>query len=162
MNRLSSEHLVKWRALYLTTQANFNRGTISEYACDAFFDGFEFQRYCIGSRIAGISTGEIEMATTKRKNRVKHGIRAPRKPKGESDKVTIANQDRQIKLLIDRCAELERQRNATLGNMDAVVNYDHDADQILHSTEAAYTRLLGWQDCVREILGMMYSSAPGV
>jgi len=31
MNRLSPEHLVKWRALYLTTQANFNRGTISEY-----------------------------------------------------------------------------------------------------------------------------------
>jgi hypothetical protein len=31
MNRLSQEHLAKWRAHYLTAAANFYRGVISEY-----------------------------------------------------------------------------------------------------------------------------------
>lgn len=40
---------------------------------------------------------------------MKHGIRAPRKPAAENLSVTVANQDKQIKLLIDRVASLEKE-----------------------------------------------------
>jgi hypothetical protein len=35
-------------------------------------------------------------------------IRPPRKPRGEGPKVTIANQDKQIKMLVERVAELQK------------------------------------------------------
>ncbi len=41
---------------------------------------------------------------------MKHGIRAPREPRYEAASVTVANQAKQIKLLIDRCAALEKER----------------------------------------------------
>ncbi len=41
---------------------------------------------------------------------MKHGIRPPRKSAGETSAVTIGNQERQIKVLIDRCAALEKER----------------------------------------------------
>lgn len=41
------------------------------------------------------------------KRAVSHGIRPPKIPRGESTKVTIANYDRQIRMLINRCVELE-------------------------------------------------------
>lgn len=81
----------------------------------------------------------------------KHGIRPPRKPRGENPKVTIANQDRQIRLLIDRCAELENQRRAF-----------EDELRNRRLLEVQHTRLQGWQDCAREVLGLaLNSTAPG-
>ncbi len=38
-------------------------------------------------------------------------IRAPKIPRGESASITIGNQAKQIQLLIDRCAALEKERN---------------------------------------------------
>ncbi len=41
----------------------------------------------------------------------KHGIRTPRKPWKEPKTTTIANQERQIKVLIDRTEELRKERD---------------------------------------------------
>ncbi len=49
-------------------------------------------------------------------SRKKHGIRAPRRPRGESVKVTIGNQEKQIKVLIDRCEELRKQADESYVN----------------------------------------------
>lgn len=64
-------------------------------------------------------------------------ILPPRKPRGESVKTTIALQDKQIRMLIDRCETLQRERAALLSGCEK---------------ELAYSRLLGWQDCVRELM----------
>lgn len=93
----------------------------------------------------------------------KHGIRAPRKPAKEDLSVTVANQDKQIKLLIDRCATLEQERN--LLKMDQEIHRDKlqlSHEQIDRMEEAAI-RTRGWQDLAREILVPMFpSNAPGV
>jgi len=102
------------------------------------------------------------MATTERKNRVKHGIRAPRKPKGELAKVTIANQDKQIKLLIDRVQEISEAREKILVEADISDGLAKDANRRVDDMRLVIERLQGWQDCAREMLGMMFSSAPGV
>ena len=83
----------------------------------------------------------------------------PRKPRGESAKVTIANQDKQIRLLVDRCQELKILLDREIGyrEMDKRHHdsmheiFDKTADD-LNAKVLAYTRLLGWQDCAREIL----------
>ena len=61
----------------------------------------------------------------------------PRRPRLESVKTTIALQDKQIKMLIDRCETLQRERAALVSG---------------YEKELAYSRLLGWQDCVRELM----------
>lgn len=111
----------------------------------------------------------------------KHGIRAPRKPRGESAAVTISNQDKQIKLLIDRCATLEKDNRSLIeGSISVRDAWDEEAllwqkkyqemqDEIASYrlayeaiTEAAQ-RMRGWQDLAREILVPMFpSSAPGL
>lgn len=47
----------------------------------------------------------------------KHGIRAPRKPRGEPAHITIANQEKQIKFLMDRCAVLEKLKSEAERNL---------------------------------------------
>ena len=64
-------------------------------------------------------------------------IHPPKVPKGESVKTTIALQDNQIRMLIDRCETLQRERAALVSG---------------YEKELAYSRLLGWQDCVRELM----------
>lgn len=105
-----------------------------------------------------------------------HKIRAPRKPRGEDLSVTVANQDKQIKLLIDRCATLERDnRNAESmkdhahqSAMEWQKRYQDVQDEITGyrltyeaMTEAA-NRMRGWQDCAREIISPLFPNAPGV
>ena len=86
-------------------------------------------------------------------------ISPPRKPKGEDYAVTIANQDHQIKLLIDRVqhltdelAESNKQREA-LEQSWVALSDEHTrlADQ-LGKVQAANIRLQGFQDCAREVI----------
>jgi len=89
----------------------------------------------------------------------KHGIRAPRKPRGEAAAITIGNQDKQIQLLIDRCCTLENDnRKLQQQRDDADAKYlgqfGQSGDILLElgKVQTAYTRMLGWQDCARELL----------
>ena len=89
----------------------------------------------------------------------KHGIRAPRKPKGEDPQVTIANQDKQIKLLIDRVdfltkeVEFHQHRYERSGESHRSERAIWDASmQDFNDKSIAYTRIQGWQDCAREII----------
>lgn len=99
----------------------------------------------------------------------KHGIRPPRKPRGENPKVTIGNQDKQIKLLIDRCCKLEGMLNASNNRVDEVKGQHEvisgmfeDQRQQYAELSDAFSRLSGWQDCAREMLGLALNSiAPG-
>jgi hypothetical protein len=68
-------------------------------------------------------------------------IRPPRVPKNEALKVTILNQEKQIVLLIDRVEEVVKERDEFKRRLAM-------AEQIA----TVYERLLGWQDCAREIL----------
>lgn len=82
----------------------------------------------------------------------KSKIRPPRKPRGEDPKVTIANQERQITLLIDRVTALERDNRTMKQERDLVYNMAaHDKERVAQA-EATHKRLLGWQDCAREML----------
>lgn len=79
-------------------------------------------------------------------------ILPPRKPRGESAKTTIANQDNQIRMLIDRIEQLtdELGREQRLGMAGNAIF--EKTSQDLNDKVLAYTRLLGWQDCAREML----------
>lgn len=93
-------------------------------------------------------------------------IHPPKVPKGEQAKVTIANQEKQIKLLIDRCEELERQRTVAFNDADDAQHQLKGANHLLDSMRDAHTRLLGWQDCARELFAggtnpFTTSSTPG-
>lgn len=100
-------------------------------------------------------------------------IHPPKIPKGEQAKVTIANQQKQIKLLIDRCEEL-RSENEHLGRIfDSTEKHLTAMREIFDKTcedcnakSIAYTRLLGWQDAIREFIAggtnpFTTSSTPG-
>lgn len=99
----------------------------------------------------------------------KHGIRAPRKPRGEDPAVTIPNQAKQITLLIDRCDFLQHTLDAKTMLADELSkSLAGTLDQLnltagcLGDTQQAYTRLQGWQDCAREMLGTrLDTTAPG-
>jgi hypothetical protein len=71
-------------------------------------------------------------------------IHPPKVPKGESAKTTIALQDKQIKMLIERCQFLEQQRET------AVLAYEKMTK--IPQIELAHARLQGWQDCMRELI----------
>jgi len=82
-------------------------------------------------------------------------IRAPRIPKGESSAITLANQKRQINMLLARVEKLTEQ----------VELYARDCRQAEVQLEAirstkenmnkTYTRMLGWQDCAREYFNLI-------
>jgi hypothetical protein len=68
-------------------------------------------------------------------------VKAPRRPKNEEPKVTVAMQDRQISVLIARVQEVVKERDELQRRLAM-------AEQIA----TVYERLRGWQDCAREIL----------
>lgn len=85
-------------------------------------------------------------------------IHPPKIPKAEHAKVTIANQERQIKLLIDRCEELHGENDHLGRIIDSNEKHRAAMQEIFDKTcedcnakSIAYTRLLGWQDCAREL-----------
>ena len=93
-------------------------------------------------------------------------IKPPRAPKGESPKVTIANQERQINLLITRLETVNRDNQSLEKERDDWKRLAEDVQEELSARntlsaeqdtgladmERAYDRLLGWQDCAREML----------
>lgn len=96
----------------------------------------------------------------------KSGIRPPGPPKRESPAVTIAMQQRQIEMLVDRMEvmrkrELEltternnandrtREREAEIG---FVYERLRDSEGKLVKMERVMERLSGWQDCAREVI----------
>lgn len=92
----------------------------------------------------------------------KHGIRAPKAPKGEDPAITMANQDLQIKVLIDRCEELRKERDSLQRFLDESRNANKsmfeqcgEMADAADRKEKANTRLLGFQDCAREVIKMM-------
>lgn len=75
-------------------------------------------------------------------------VRAPRKPKGESAKVTIANLELQVRNLTARIAEVVQGRDAAYKDAEAA----YKERNRLIGVHESYTRLQGWQDCARELL----------
>ena len=100
---------------------------------------------------------------------MKRTVRAPRIPKGESQSVTIANQEKQISLLIDRCEELRKERDqfqeawlAEKKNANEEFASYEEATRLVTEASRKITRIEGWQDCARELLGLQIESvAPG-
>ncbi len=85
-------------------------------------------------------------------------ISPPRKPKGEDLAVTVENQDRQIRLLIDRVqhltdelAESNKQREALEQSWVSLSDEHTRISEQLMKVQAANSRLLGFQDCSREL-----------
>ena len=97
-------------------------------------------------------------------------IKPPRKPRGEDPTVTIANQDMQIRNLIERCIvlsadnlKMEQDRDRLIRELDIHRDAGERLMDKLSQMEKAHVRLSGWQDCAREILGardVMTSSLP--
>jgi|SRR5882724_1407186 len=92
----------------------------------------------------------------------KHGIRAPKAPKGEDPSVTINNQDMQIKALINRCEELRKERDELNKSREAMEEAWVAANEMasglaesLSKLQEGHSRLLGWQNCAREVIKIM-------
>ena len=87
-------------------------------------------------------------------------IKPPPTPKGEDPAVTIANQKKQINLLVDRCEELRKERDdferKYLGQFEMASSL---AGQ-LSDVQNAYTRMQGWQDLAREIIASIEAPFP--
>lgn len=79
-------------------------------------------------------------------------IKPPRKPRGESPKITIANQDNQIRLLIDRCEELRVTRDKQEAYISQILGELEKSHRREEEAEKAHLRMLGWQDLARELL----------
>ena len=80
-------------------------------------------------------------------------IHPPNTPKGEDPAVTIANQSRQIEVLISRCEELKRQNESLEDAYNASFQTGLAEATRLAEMEKSYLRMKGWQDCAREIIG---------
>jgi hypothetical protein len=76
----------------------------------------------------------------------------PRKPRGEAAKVTIANQDKQIRLLIDRCEDLRLTRDKQESYISQILGELEKSHRREEEAEKAHLRVLGWQDLARELL----------
>lgn len=94
-------------------------------------------------------------------------IRPPRTPRGENPKVTIANQAKQIIVLIERCVTLETERNSALVESSDWHNkfmgqweVTGSITQRLSDLQEANLRLLGWQDCARELFDREADTLP--
>ena len=76
----------------------------------------------------------------------------PRRPRLESVKTTIALQDKQIRMLTDRCLELQEERNSALDRANIADGLRKDATKLVEKLEAVIQRMTGWQDLARELL----------
>jgi hypothetical protein len=80
-------------------------------------------------------------------------IKPPPIPRGEDPKVTIANLQKQVKLLTDRCFELNEKRDVALAEADISDGLRKDAENRIEKLEAVVSRMEGWKDLAREIIG---------
>ena len=79
-------------------------------------------------------------------------VRPPRTPKGEPLRVTLANQDKQIAMLIRRTEDLVDERSALRTELQEVQAERDAADKLAADVDRSNVRLQGWQDCARELL----------
>ena len=94
-------------------------------------------------------------------------IKPPRIPPGEELKVTIANQEKQISLLLDRCEGLRKERD-DLGKkvsfqMGDIARLEDEVGRLTlvsQQMEQAHVRMEGWRDCAREIIGSVEMPFP--
>jgi hypothetical protein len=93
-------------------------------------------------------------------------IRPPRVPKGENLRTTIKIQEGQIKQLVDRIEalrqerdELERTARFQMSEIARIKGQALDDGQRAQKTSDAYNRLLGWQDCAREIFSADFTAS---
>jgi hypothetical protein len=89
----------------------------------------------------------------------KSGIKPPPTPKFEDPYVTLSIQDKQIDALVNRIAELGHERDSFRRMHEMSEAHERSMQEILDKTckdfdeqVKAYTRLLGWQDCAREMI----------
>ena len=94
----------------------------------------------------------------------------PCKPRGENKSTTIGIQEKQIKQLIDRVQELAEQRDGNVREVNslgervrALQSELHIAEGMLdrkneHILDLKHTnlRMLGYQDCARDIFDRMF------
>ena len=90
-----------------------------------------------------------------------NAIKPPRKPRGESLKVTMAMQEKQIQLLINRVESLNNMLTASNHRIDEVAEERDDAMKVIETRrllfeefERSMDRLRGWQECAREVMGI--------
>lgn len=87
-------------------------------------------------------------------------IRPPKTPRHEDPSITIANQECQIRLLLDRVEVLQKERDEFerkyLGQSEMTSSL---AGQ-LGDVQSAYARMQGWKDCAREIIGSIEMPFP--
>lgn len=82
-------------------------------------------------------------------------IKPPRKPRGEPAKVTIGNLELQVRNLTSRIeyiTQLNTEQCARLRQVIAENDRLSMVDDHFKSLQQVQTRMLGWQDCAREIL----------
>jgi hypothetical protein len=82
------------------------------------------------------------------KRRGRPRIHPPKIPKNEAAQVTIAMQQKQIEMLLDRCETLLREKDIAEGRAEMMGHMTQELCQ----TQDAYKRLLGWQDAMRELI----------
>lgn len=95
-------------------------------------------------------------------------IKPPRKPRGENRAVTIKVQEGQIRMLVDRVEALSQRYKEMIGfrdkwqqtaddlqaELEARNALSKDQDRDLAAMERVHDRMLGWQDCAREMMKM--------
>jgi len=96
----------------------------------------------------------------------KSTVRPPRTPKGEDPKVTIANMRRTCDMLVARIQQLVKERDQAKDELRAAFEGNYSLSDSntalrvenrtlkakLEACEDANKRLLGWQDCAREMI----------
>jgi hypothetical protein len=80
-------------------------------------------------------------------------IHPPKTPKGEDPKVTIGNLERQVRLLTDRCAELNEKRDEAMAEADISEGLAKLANERADNLEKVVLRMEGYRDFAREIIG---------
>ncbi len=83
-------------------------------------------------------------------------------PPKEKPAITIAMQAKQIDLLLDRCAELRVDCDKLQSQSEIKDGLLQEQREQYTDLSDAYSRLSGWQDCAREMLGTrLDTTAPG-
>lgn len=97
----------------------------------------------------------------------KPSVRPPRIPKGEAPDVTIANLECQAENMIQRIMALVKERDDAQANLGKelisnklMVAGLEQAKKALEEMAESYRRLLGWQDCARELIESLTLSPP--
>lgn len=84
-------------------------------------------------------------------------IKPPRKPRGEPAKVTIGNLELQVRNLTSRVEYLSTLNDQTCTRLRQVIAENERlgmVDSQFKSLQQVHTRMLGWQDCARETIGI--------